>query len=157
LAGLLYLGAGIGLSVVWAMAAGMNLSLDRTFRLKSRFEAGCFAGAIFSGGVVAPILLVFGLTRISASAASLLLNLEAAFTVILAVLIFHECYGRRLVLGLILILAGSGLLSWLEREHGGNSLAGALAIIGACGCWAIDNNLTRQVSSIGALPLAAYK
>jgi drug/metabolite transporter (DMT)-like permease len=85
------------------------------------------------------------------------LNMEAAFTVLLAVQIFHEHYGRRLVMGLILILVGSGLLSWYEKESVAGSIPGVLAIIGACGCWAIDNNLTRQVQSLGAAPLAATK
>ena len=157
LASLLYLGAGMGLAIYLAVSAWVGFNADRKFTFRNTYEAACFLGAIVSGGILGPVLLMFGLTRISASTASLLLNLEAAFTVLLAVQIFHEHYGRRLVLGLILILLGGVLLSWFEQESMEGSISGVVAIIGACGCWAIDNNLTRQVSSVGAAPLAAVK
>lgn len=116
LASLLYLGAGMGLTIYLGLSAWTGFKVERNFKFKNRFEMGCFLGAIVSGGIFGPILLMYGLTRTSASAASLLLNIEAAFTAVLAVRFFHEHYGRRLVMGMILILLGSGLLSWYERK-----------------------------------------
>ncbi len=157
LASLLYLGAGVGLAIYLTVSAWTGFKVERHFRFKNRFEAACFVGVIVSGGILGPVLLMFGLTRTSASAASLLLNLEAAFTALLAVYIFHEHYGRRLVAGLLLIILGGVLLAWFEQESVAGSIPGMLAIIGACACWAVDNNLTREVASVGAAPLAAVK
>jgi threonine/homoserine efflux transporter RhtA len=97
-----------------------------------------------------------GLHKTKSSTASLLLNLETAFTVAIACLIFRERYARRLVLGFVLLLVGGGILSFSGNQFGGDAL-GMVAIAGACVGWAIDNNLTKYVGSLDATVLAALK
>jgi drug/metabolite transporter (DMT)-like permease len=152
LAGLLYLGSGLGLGII-------RLLRDRGFTAP-RLPPGQWPwllGAILSGGVLAPILLIVGLTRMDASSAALLLNLEGAFTAVLAWLVFRENAGRRVVIGLLLIVAGGVMLSGAPGSSGQRSLPGALAIAAACLCWGLDNNLTRKVSGADALFIAAIK
>lgn len=149
LAGLFYLGSGVGLSL-WRLAtraapAGLT-----------RAEAGWLAGAILAGGVVGPVLLMFGLTGMPASGASLLLNAEGVFTALLAWFAFGENFDRRIALGMAAIAGGALLLSW----PGETRFAGAwpaLAILGACLSWGIDNNLTRKVSLSDATWIASVK
>lgn len=151
-AGLLYLGSGLGLAVA-------RLLRDRGWQASglSRADWTWFAGAIGFGGVLGPFLLVLGLAATGAGTASLLLNLEAVLTAVLAWVVFKEHADRRIVAGMALIVAGGIVLSWPSGEAGFGNLRGPLAITGACLCWAIDNNLTRQVSASDALFIAGTK
>ena len=152
LAGLLYAGSGIGL---WSA----RIVRDRGVKgaTLSRDEWLWLAGAIVAGGVFGPALLMYGLTRTSAAAASLLLNLEAVLTALLAWIVFRENADRRIVLGMALIVAGGALLAWPAGDTGRTNLSGALAVAGACACWAVDNNLTRRVSASDPLFIAGTK
>jgi drug/metabolite transporter (DMT)-like permease len=152
LAGLLYLGSGIGLWIV-------RIARDRRFTAAhlARSEWPWFLGAILAGGIAGPILLMYGLTRASAADASLLLNLEAVLTAVLAWIIFRENAGRRVVLGMALIVSGGVVLSWPGAGAAHTGLPGALAVAGACLCWAIDNNLTRKVSASDPVFIAGSK
>jgi drug/metabolite transporter (DMT)-like permease len=152
LAGLLYLGSGLGLSAI-------RLIRDRglaTPALPAKQWPWLLAAILF-GGVLAPTLLIVGLTQIDASSAALLLNLEAVFTAVLAWLVFRENAGRRVVIGMLLIVTGGVLLSGTAGAPGQRWLAGALAIAAACLCWGLDNNLTRKISGADALFIAAIK
>src|SRR5205823_3894259 len=122
----------------------------------SRPERSWLAAAIFFGGVLGPVLLMFGLATTSASIASLLLDLESAFTPLLAWFVFRENFDRRIALGMAAIVAGSVALSVGIGQVGG-IWRGALLIAGACLCWAIDNNLTRKVSASDAILIAGLK
>jgi len=151
LAGALYLGCGAGLTL-------LRVIRDRGWH-RSRLARGdgrWLAAAIACGGMLAPVLLMIGLRRASAADASLLLNLEAVFTALLAWFAFREHTGPRVVLGMIAIVAGAACLAW-PRAHAGHGEPGALAIAGACACWAIDNNVTRKVATGDALFIAALK
>jgi drug/metabolite transporter (DMT)-like permease len=109
---------------------------------------------ILTGGLFAPLLLMFGLSRTGAAATSLLLNLEGLATMAIAWIAFRENVDRRLLLGAFAILAGAVLLSW----EGATSFHwGALLIAGACLCWGIDNNLTRKLSSADPVQIAMLK
>ena len=143
LAGLLYLGSGIGLGLVWLRRrSSAEVASERPL---TRRELPWLAGAILFGGVLGPLSLMAGLSRTPASAASLLLNLEGVFTALLAWFVFHENFDRRIALGMLAIVSGGALLSWQGRlEWGG--MAGPLAVAAACLCWAIDNNLTQKIS-----------
>ena len=152
LAGLLYLGSGLGL---WLLRLARDRGLA-TPRLPAR-EWPWLLGAIASGGVLAPVLLMYGLTRTSAATASLLLNLEAVFTALLAWIVFHENAGRRVVLGIALIVAGGVLLAWTTGAMVAGAARGAGAIALAALCWGLDNNLTRKVAASDALFIAATK
>ena len=152
LAGLLYLGSGVGLSLA-------RVIRDRGLKatgLRSE-EWHWLLGAIVLGGVLAPVAMMFGLTSTSASTASLLLNLEGVLTAVLAWAVFKENADRRIVLGMASIVAGGAVLSWMPDNGGESNLLGPLAITLACLCWAIDNNLTRKVSTSDVLFIAGAK
>lgn len=149
LAGLLYIGSGLGLSFWIALRGAAPIGL-RTADLP------WLIGAIVAGGMVAPVLLLLGLAQIGAAPASLLLNLEGVFTALLAWFAFRENFDRRIALGMALIVAGGVMLS---IQPGEISLLnpGALAIAGACAAWALDNNLTRRISGADPVAIAALK
>jgi drug/metabolite transporter (DMT)-like permease len=144
LAGLLYLGSGIGLGIVW-LRRRRSVEVARESALARR-DIPWLAGAIVFGGALGPLLLMIGLTRTPASGASLLLNLEGVFTALIAWFVFRENFDRRIALGILAIVAGGALLSWEGRLAWGG-IAGPLAVAGACLCWGIDNNLTQKVSA----------
>ena len=144
LAGLLYLGSGVGLGLVW-LRQRRSAEVARETPLARR-DIPWLAGAIVFGGALGPLLLMTGLTRTPASGASLLLNFEGVFTALLAWFVFRENFDRRIALGMLAIVAGGAALSWEGRLTWGG-IAGPLAVAGACLCWAIDNNLTQKVSA----------
>lgn len=149
LAGLLYLGSGIGLTLYRRSTRAPAVRLPR-------YEVPWLLGAIGAGGVVGPVLLMLGLTGMPASGASLLLNAEGVFTALLAWFVFKENFDRRIALGMVAIVAGALVLSWPGEAH----FAGvwpALAVLGACLAWGIDNNLTRKVALTDATWIASMK
>ena len=153
LAGLLYLGSGIGLGII-------RLIRDRGWRKPSLSgrEWLWLMLAIGFGGVLGPLALMLGLTTTSAATASLLLNLEAVLTAVIAWVVFRENTDRRVVLGMLAVVAGAVLLAWPDPSQRAGRLGwGALLIAGACLCWALDNNFTRKVSATDALFLAGLK
>jgi len=155
LAGLLYLGSGSGL-VLWQWLRYWRRASDsREARLK-RSDLPWLMGAIVTGGVIGPVLLMIGLATTPASLASLLLNLEGVFTATLAWCVFKEHYDQRIVWGMAAIATGGLVLSWTGRLEL-SSFWGNVAIIGACLAWAIDNNLTRKISAGDPVQIAATK
>jgi len=152
LAGLLYLGSGLGLTLI-------RLVRDRGWQASglTRAEWPWLLGAIFFGGVAGPVALMLGLTTTSGSSASLLLNLEAVLTAVIAWVVFKENADKRIVLGMVSIVAGGLVLSWPGRSTGSSDWVGPALIGIACLCWAIDNNLTRKVSASDALFIAGSK
>lgn len=153
LAGLLYAGSGLGLFVTRLL---MRASADEA--PLTRADVPWLAGAIVAGGILGPVLLMWGLRSTPASAASLLLNLEGVFTALLAWFVFHENFDRRIALGFALIMAGGAVLSWEGGPSGRFALPlGSLAIAAACLSWAVDNNLTQKISGADPLLLAAIK
>jgi drug/metabolite transporter (DMT)-like permease len=153
LAGLLYSGAGLGLLLVY-LTNRRNAATSEA-RL-SRRELPWLAGAVLSGGVIGPVLLMTGLARMNASSASLLLTLEGALTALLAWFAFRENFDRRIAIGMISIIAGAMVLNWGNDVALGD-LLGPIAIAGACLAWAIDNNLTRKVSLSDPMQIAMIK
>lgn len=152
LAGLLYLGSGIGLILIRLIRdqGWSNPNLQKG-------ELLWLLGAICFGGVLGPILLMFGLTQTSSANASLLLNLEAVLTATIAWIGFKENTDKRIVLGMLLIVIGGILLSWPHGQITSKGWIGSLSIAGACLCWAIDNNLTRKVSASDSFFIAGSK
>lgn len=148
LAGVLYLGAGLGLTGYRAgarlLAAGREGGERREARLGRR-DLPLLAGIIITGGVIGPVAMLLGLARLSGVAASLLLNLEAVFTIAIAVLVCREHLGRREAIAAGAIIGGAAILAYRTGEIGGD-LLGVLAIAGACLSWGIDNNLTQRLS-----------
>ncbi|MBP2297269.1 DMT family transporter [Azospirillum rugosum] len=155
LAGLLYLGSGIGLGLV-RLARGLSASQERNERSIHGIEWFWLLAAVFAGGVAGPVLLMFGLTATPASTASLLLNLEGVLTALLAWFVFQEGFDRRLVAGMVAIVAGAVVLSW----GGTVDIAagwGPAAVAAASLMWAVDNNLTRKVSLADPVDIATIK
>jgi drug/metabolite transporter (DMT)-like permease len=149
LAGLLYLGAGIGLTVV----SRIRRRPWPAFTKPDALKLACIAAV---GGLVAPVLLLFGLTRVSGIAGSLLLNLESVFTIILATWLFGERLRRTEWIGVSVIVVGAALLAYRPGEANADVI-GAVAIAAACFGWAIDNNLTQQISSYDPLAIVQVK
>jgi drug/metabolite transporter (DMT)-like permease len=153
LAGLLYLGAGLGLAVVHAARSALGLAAPEA-PLRRHDLPWLFVIVIF-GGILGPMLLMLGLGRTPASSASLLLNLESLATMGIAWLVFRENVDRRLLLGALAIILGAIALSWEGRSVSLD--VGAVMIAGACICWGIDNNLTRKLSSADPVTIAMIK
>ena len=151
LAGLLYLGSGLGLALI-------RLLRDKGWASPGlpHHEWHWLLGAIAFGGVLGPLLLMVGLAHATAATASLLLNLESVLTAVLVWLVFRESTDRRIVLGMGLIVTGGAVLAW-HGDAASVDWLGPLAIAGACLAWAIDNNLTRKVSATDALFIAGSK
>lgn len=143
LASLLYMGAGIGL-VIYGLAARRWAPARRETSLK-RADLAPLAGIIVTGGILGPVLLLTGLERVSGLAGSLLLNLEAPFTIVIALVLFGEHLGRRAVFGAALIVSGGLLLAYGPGRLDADPV-GVLCIAGACLSWGLDNNLTQRLT-----------
>lgn len=138
LAGLLYLGAFGAL-----VAVGRLRRTSGEARLR-RTDAPRLAVVVVVGGVVAPVLLLLGLERVSGVSGSLLLNVEGPLTILVGVALFREHLSRHAALGAGVIFAGAILLT---IEGGGNAdWLGLVLVAGACAAWAIDNNVTQSLT-----------
>ena len=153
LAGLFYLGSGMGLGGV-LLVRGVTGAANREARL-SRTDLPLLAAAVLLGGALAPWLQMLGIARTSAGAAALLLNLEGLATMVIAWVVFRENVDRRILLGAFAILAGAVVLSISRGSaHAGS---GSLLIAAACLAWGADNNLTRPLAKADPLQIAAIK
>ncbi len=154
LAGILYLGSGIGLLMIYVIK-----NISHAPRVEAPLKGSDWswlAGSIIFGGILAPVLLLFGLESTEAGGASLLLNLEGVATALLAWFVFKENFDRRIMIGMIAILVGSMILSWTNSFQLSN-LHGPLMIAAACMAWGIDNNLTKKISASDALQISMIK
>ena len=154
LAGLLYLGSGISLLTIKAW---------QRLQKNHETEAGLalpdikwLAGAVVTGGIAAPIVLLFSLRETPGATAALLLNFEGVATTLFAALIFKESIGRRPGFAILLITLASILLSTNPHQEWGLSI-GALGILTACLLWGLDNNLTCNISAKDPLMIVSIK
>lgn len=145
LASFLYLGSGVGLLVFQIVNLIIKKKVINEAPLKKK-DFIWLVGAIITGGIIAPIILLNSLKITSASTASLLLNFEGVATTIIAIIFFKENAGKQILSAVVLITLASILLSWDFKHQWGLSI-GSLGIILACFCWAIDNNFIRNISS----------
>jgi len=152
LAPLLYLGAGLGLLLGGVLRARRS---GREAPLRSA-DGWLLAAIILVGGVAAPLLLLTGLTRLSAVVGSLLLNLEAPLTILVAVGLFGEHLDRHAAAGAALVGVGAGILAYAPGDMQAD-WTGVLAITLACLCWAADNNLTQRLSLRDPIAIARAK
>jgi drug/metabolite transporter (DMT)-like permease len=149
LGGLVSLGAALGVAVITRIRWALGPLIVPGNRLP-------FAGAVLTGGALAPVLLVWGIAHAPGSAAALLLNLEAPFTVLIAWLICREQAGWRLLAGLTLV-TGGGVIVSMGEPSGRGHLPAALALAGACLCWAIDNNCTARLRGVAPAQFTLWK
>lgn len=154
LAGLLYVGSGLGLAALLAARRLLKRGGEEA-PIRGR-DLPWLGGAVLFGGAVGPVLLMLGLARTPASGAALLLNLEGLATMAIAWVAFRENVDRRLMLGALAILGGAVLLAWNGGRLGGLPV-GSVLIVGACIAWGIDNNLTRKISGADPMQIAAVK
>ncbi|KAK47009.1 membrane protein [Caballeronia jiangsuensis] len=155
-AGLFYLGSGVGLSIGILFRQLRRSAGERENESRIQFaEVPWLLGAIAAGGVAGPALLMFGLSTTSAATSSLLLNLEGVFTAVIAWVVFRENVDLQIFLGMVAIVAGGVALSW--QSGAGVVSPGALLVVAACVSWAVDNNLTRKVSTNDAMTIACLK
>ena len=152
LAGILYLGAGLGLAATRLFAHHMLPNSEAPLR---RADFPWLMGVLLFGGVLGPLLLMFGLSSTSASTASLLLNAEGLATMVIAWVVFRENVDQRLLVGAGAILSGTLVLSW--SGQGIDFDKGGLFVLAACLCWGIDNNLTRKISAADPVQIAMLK
>ncbi len=153
MAGFLYFGSGMGISLVKLFRRLTSNQIEAGIKAP---DTGWLAGAILSGGILAPIVLMISLKNTPASTASLLLNFEGAGTTLIALLFFHESISRRALSAIFAITLASIFLSTDFRGGFGFSL-GALGILLACVLWGVDNNLTRNISAKDPLTIVAWK
>jgi len=156
LAGLLYLGAFIGLSLYSVVRRKRTIDPNKKAAPLERKDFPWLAGAVLTGGIISPISLMMGLTVVSGFSASLLLNLEGLATAMIAILFFKENAGKRLWLALICMAIAGVFLTW-DPEQGKFNIVGPLLIIFAMVCWGIDNNLTRNISDKDPIQIAKIK
>ena len=156
-------GSGSALSIAGLLYAGATVALLAVRLIRgtsaetpvSRRDIPALAALTVLGGVVGPVALVLGLARLSAAAGSLLLNLEAVFTLAIAVLLGREHLGRRGMVSAGLTIAGAVLLS--EGSLAGASWIGGALIALATLAWGIDNNLSQRLSLRDPLQIATLK
>jgi drug/metabolite transporter (DMT)-like permease len=150
LAGLLYLGAFL------AVAPFVRFGPARHEARLRRSDASLLTGLVISGGIVAPVLLMLGLERVSGVTGSLLLNLEGPLTLIVGVLVLGEFLGRRSWTGSLLVF-GAGALLTAQGSIGNSDSLGCVLIVAACLGWAIDNNLTQRLTIRDPFQIVAVK
>src|SRR5439155_26434138 len=149
-ASLLYAGAALAsASSLWARG-------EREAPLRKSHAMRIVAVAIL-GGAIAPACLTWGLQRTTASSASLLLNLEAVFTVILARAIYGEPLGRRVALALVVIASGGALLVVDGARVSAMAPIGSIAVVAATLGWALDNAITRPLSDANPAQVVFWK
>ena len=148
LAGLLYLGAALGVAPAAVRSGGLRLPSARD---RGRLR---LAGAVAAGGVCGPLLLLFGLRLAGAASVSLWLSFEIAATALVGVLFFRDRIGVRGAAGVLCALAGAALLG--AREGASGIAAGGL-VLAACACWGLDNQLTALIDSIRPSQIAFWK
>jgi drug/metabolite transporter (DMT)-like permease len=151
LAGLLYLGAFLAIAPL-----ALRFRSRREARLRPS-DAPALAGVVVAGGIVAPLLLMFGLARVSGVTGSLLLNLEGPCTLLVGVFAVHEYLSGRSWAGAATIFAASMLLTASGAGSGNGDVVGGVLIVGACVGWAIDNNLTQRLTVRDPFQIVAVK
>jgi len=145
LAGLLYLGAGIGMSGLYFMNNAVHKEKKEEYeKIEKRDIKYVIAMVVLD--VFAPIALLYAVENANSSTVSLLNNFEIVATSLIAFLIFKEKINIRLLLSILLITIASILLSVDFSNHFEISI-GALFALVACVCWGIENNCTRNLSS----------
>ncbi len=149
LAGLLYLGAALGVAPAAWREGGLRLPGrgDRRNRIR-------LFGAVAIGGIAGPVLLLLGLRMADAAAVSLWLNFELAATAVFGVLVFREHLGVLGWAGVAASLAGATLVSLSDGSAGPQA---AMLVLLACACWGIDNHLTALIDGITPVQSTLWK
>lgn len=153
MAGLLYLGAGIGMFGLGMVRRGVK-AIPHENHLTRRDLPYTAGMALLD--IAAPICLMVGLTRTTSANASLLNNFEIVATALIALMVFREKISRRLWLAIGLITLSSMILSFEDAASLDFSF-GSLFVLAACVCWGFENNCTRMMSASDPLEIVVIK
>ena len=143
MAAFLYLGAGLGMLLTCTIG-----DLTKTRKKKDRLTKKelPYTVAMVVLDILAPILLMIGITKTNAANVSLLNNFEIVATSLIALFIFKEVITRKLWLAIGLVTIASILLSF-SGLGAFTFNSGSLFVLGASICWGFENNCTRMLSS----------
>lgn len=153
MAGLLYLGAGIGLAVV-RLVQRMTGKGKKEAPLTKKDMPYTVGMVVLD--IAAPIFLMVGLTMTTAANASLLNNFEIVATAVIALFIFREAISKRLWLAIVLVTISSAILS-VEDVTSFTFSYGSIFVLLACVCWGLENNCTRMISHKDPLEIVVIK
>lgn len=153
MAALLYLGAGIGMSIIAIFNRIIGKPQNEKHLTKNELP---FTIAMILLDIAAPIFLMMGLARTTAANTSLLNNFEIASTAIIALCFFKEKITKRLWISIILVTVASMILS-VEDISSFSFSIGSLYVLLACICWGLENNCTRMLSSKNPLEIVIIK
>lgn len=153
MAAFLYLGAGIGL-MIYGMCCKL-LGIDAIKEPLTRQELP-YTVAMVLLDILAPILLMAGISKTNSASVSLLNNFEIVATSLIALVIFKEFLSKRLWIAVILITAASIILGF-EGIDGLVWNEGSLFVLGACICWGFENNCTKMLSNKSSVQIVTIK
>ncbi len=142
LAGLLYVGAGVGIGGVMAVKRALRVKSDTPYLERSDMP---YTVAMVLLDIAAPILLMLGVKYTAPANVSLLGNFEIVATSVIAYAVFREKVSRRLFFAILLVILGSGILVF-EGSESLDFSVGSIFVLGACLCWGVENNCTRKLS-----------
>lgn len=150
MAGLLYLGAGIGIGIMFLFKVKKTPKEELLNKNDLPYVLGMIALDI-----AAPILLMFGIRGTTSGNASLLNNFEIVATSLIALIIFKEAISKKLWIAIVLVTISSALLTFdiSSLEFTWQSLL----ILGAAICWGFENNCTRKISSKSSYEIVTIK
>ncbi len=148
-----FFGVGLGAfttaALLYGGAAAMGTLLRQPVDMEARLrrsDLGRLLAMASFGAVIGPAALAWGLQRTSGTSASLMLTLEALFTVLLAWRLYRETMDRRVWAAMLLLLAGGVALVLDQGRLGGAQLAGMMAVLLSTAAWGVDNTLSRGVA-----------
>ena len=153
MAAFLYLGAGLGM-FAYSIVSKATGKAKTTEPLTKRELPYTIAMVVLD--IIAPILLMFGITSSNSANVSLINNFEIVATSLIALLIFKEVISKRLWIAIALVTVASVILSF----EGAGSFAfniGSLFVFGACLCWGFENNCTRMISNKSSIEIVVIK
>lgn len=151
MAAFLYLGAGIGVGVMYLFQYKNEKVEERIGR-----EDWIYVLGMILLDIAAPIFLMIGIRIGTASNASLLGNFEIVVTTLIALLLFKETVTKRLWIAIGFITLSSILLTFDGQGSFQFSL-GSLFVILATSCWGLENNCTRKISDKSTYQIVCLK
>ena len=153
MASFLYLGAGAGLLLYGLAEKATGKKTKREPLTKKELP---YTIAMVVLDIIAPILLMFGITATNSSNVSLLNNFEIVATSIIALVVFKEIISKRLWIAIALVIIASGILSF-EGMDAFVFNGGSLLVLGACVCWGFENNCTKMISHKSSIEIVIIK
>jgi len=151
MAAFLYLGAGIGVSIMYLLHHRHESPTERLEKKDMPYTVG-----MVLLDIIAPILLMLGVKLGTSANASLLGNFEIVATTIIALLIFKEKVSRKLWTAIGFITLSSIILSFSGEDSFSFSV-GSLLVLGATACWGLENNCTRSISEKSTYQIVTIK